>query len=912
MEKYQYNRIQEVLDEKNKDVYWLQTHLEGETIPCVVRWCKNVKQPTIEQLFEIARVLEVDVRELIVSTDSQFTPHNSASNIEKQHKSETCEDTIVAKDEILPHFQGKDNVRHYMNNNGAESWLTQETSFGDETFVKGACKLNTVENDTKHVLFLFNSDDEEVGRYYIGKSLQGKTPSELVEIKSDLVFFESWNPESNSWVPCVDLSTKDDHSPISLRTIKINKPINNRKANNNSFDMDFKEALKEILKIRGISALEDHSTLKLLEDYGAFDEYPIFRSIMENIIEMKVGEMLQNTFYYSFEDKGQAWSQMKKKMIEGLPYDEVFMNLFFDDLECAFLIYAHAKDSSERDMNTEVEEMLGQVWTDQRGVKYSTDKKKLINASKVEGSYSVNPETEYIDSYAFLQNRKIERVSLPSKLKKIGCQAFHCCSSLNKIIFQGDVSEIGEYAFGGNPSLTEVYLPNGLQQISDGLFSVCTNLLYVHIPKSVTHIGDRAFCDCLSLQFLVIPDDVISIGETAFDYCNSLRYIVLPEGIAKVGSKLFDTCKSLESVYIPEGSLLKFSQLFPDYTHLFKEYNKDKIKSIGTIHDNTLPFWITRNGEIIMDTFYNLKDEYDYKEISNCEDEKSHIGFIRNKKGEDIHLSPILKYKTAAEIITIGDKITVAIITINSGKDWIHYAYMTDYEKFDSIFDTLPSKCYYESKGHNMCSHIRQSDIDNYIIDDKGVVYSADKKRLIKAPTDIVEYIIPYGVDVICDDAFNGCTDLKTLSISASVVFIGDFAFNGCHLLDNLTIPCSVLFIGKSAFRNCKLHNLQIDNGLISIGDWAFDSCRIKNLVLPDSIRYIGRGAFKLCRLLKELNFPESIVYIGEGAFYGLVLRHWKFPNLPLSFVQRNQYFNNDPHFTCNSKGLRFNYPDKQ
>jgi hypothetical protein len=74
METQRYNRIKEVLDEKNKDVYWLQTQLEGETIPCVVRWCKNVKQPTIEQLFEIARVLEIDVRELIVSTNSQLPP----------------------------------------------------------------------------------------------------------------------------------------------------------------------------------------------------------------------------------------------------------------------------------------------------------------------------------------------------------------------------------------------------------------------------------------------------------------------------------------------------------------------------------------------------------------------------------------------------------------------------------------------------------------------------------------------------------------------------------------------------------------------------------------------------------------------------------------------------------------------
>lgn len=142
------------------------------------------------------------------------------------------------KTEILNQFQGRYNVRHIVNDNGVESWLTQEISFGDETFAKGACKLNTVENETKHVLFLFNRDDEEVGRYYIGKSLQGKPPSDLVEMKNDLVFFESWNPESYSWVPCVKLSSKSDDSQSSLRTIKINKPIINRNANNSPLDVN--------------------------------------------------------------------------------------------------------------------------------------------------------------------------------------------------------------------------------------------------------------------------------------------------------------------------------------------------------------------------------------------------------------------------------------------------------------------------------------------------------------------------------------------------------------------------------------------------------------------------------------------------------------------------------------------------
>ena len=111
--------------------------------------------------------------------------------------------------ELLNQFQGKENVWHIISDNGIECWLTQEVSFADETCAKGACKLNTVENETKHVLFLFNDKNEKVGRYYIGKKLQGKTPEQITELKDLVCFFESWNPSTKSWVPCVGFSSKE-------------------------------------------------------------------------------------------------------------------------------------------------------------------------------------------------------------------------------------------------------------------------------------------------------------------------------------------------------------------------------------------------------------------------------------------------------------------------------------------------------------------------------------------------------------------------------------------------------------------------------------------------------------------------------------------------------------------------------
>ena len=145
--------------------------------------------------------------------------------------------------ELIGQFQGKENVIKIISDKGSVSYMTPSRSFGDEAYAIGATKLNTVENDKKHVLFLFNDKDAEVGRYYIGKKLQGKTPEQITKIKDSLAFFETWNPESKSWVPCVGLSSIAPAPKTSLRKITISKPIANPRASENSSDI--KASLKK-------------------------------------------------------------------------------------------------------------------------------------------------------------------------------------------------------------------------------------------------------------------------------------------------------------------------------------------------------------------------------------------------------------------------------------------------------------------------------------------------------------------------------------------------------------------------------------------------------------------------------------------------------------------------------------------
>ena len=67
MEKEIYNRIKAVLAEKSKTNNWLAEELEMNKTT-VSKWCRNEMQPRVETLFQIARKLDVDVRELLVST----------------------------------------------------------------------------------------------------------------------------------------------------------------------------------------------------------------------------------------------------------------------------------------------------------------------------------------------------------------------------------------------------------------------------------------------------------------------------------------------------------------------------------------------------------------------------------------------------------------------------------------------------------------------------------------------------------------------------------------------------------------------------------------------------------------------------------------------------------------------------
>ena len=98
----------------------------------------------------------------------------------------------------------------------------------------------------------------------------------------------------------------------------------------------------------------------------------------------------------------------------------------------------------------------------------------------------------------------------------------------------------------------------------------------------------------------------------------------------------------------------------------------------------------------------------------------------------------------------------------------------------------------------------------------------------------------------IPDNAFKSCTGLKNINLPESLTNIGAHAFDHCSSLDNVTIPSQITVLNGYTFYYCtSLSNLTLNNSLTTIGDYSLSNCtNLKTLYVPDSVQTIGSNPF--------------------------------------------------------------------
>lgn len=128
-----------------------------------------------------------------------------------------------------------------------------------------------------------------------------------------------------------------------------------------------------------------------------------------------------------------------------------------------------------------------------------------------------------------------------------------------------------------------------------------------------------------------------------------------------------------------------------------------------------------------------------------------------------------------------------------------------------------------------------------YLFDEENLTAEVIKKSDgykgdIIIPTTVMLNEVIYRVITIGENAFEGCSSLKTITIGNGVKIIGDSAFSGCKELAAVTIPDSVESIGDSAFKGCSsLPAITIHDSVKIMGESAFENC-----ISLKTITYIG------------------------------------------------------------------------
>ena len=255
--------------------------------------------------------------------------------------------------------------------------------------------------------------------------------------------------------------------------------------------------------------------------------------------------------------------------LQELMCDKDFCTLFMLALArkelsaCSFKLFIGKKPllpQTIEDLSTKVTwEELKEAFTDEWGVEYSKDRRKLLKAPQgLNGTYSIRKGTKIICDWAFGWSKFIGRRSLtslviPDSVTNIGDYAFSGCSSLSSVVIPDRVTSIGDCAFEGCRSLTDIVIPDGVTSIGDCAFENCFSLTGIVIPDSVTGIGKFAFSGCSSLSSVVIPDSVSCIGSGAFKNCSSLSSLVIPDCVTSIGNYAFAYCKSLTDIVIPNS-----------------------------------------------------------------------------------------------------------------------------------------------------------------------------------------------------------------------------------------------------------------------------------------------------------------------------------------------------------------------
>lgn len=463
--------------------------------------------------------------------------------------------------------------------------------------------------------------------------------------------------------------------------------------------------------------------------------------------------------------------------------------------------------------------------------------------------YTFEKYPQYYGYSAFYNQPKLAKVTISSTVTEIPICLFKGCSVLSNVFIHGrltkipaysfdgcnlstlnlsnSIEEIGDYAFQNNTALTNVSLDGNIKTIGRFAFYK-TSVSSINIPNNVTIIGESCFAENTKLEKVTIGTGCKELPTNIFSGCSALASVVLNDGLETISDAAFANCKSLESINIP-GTVGTVGTTQTSGSDKLPFYNCASLKSVK-FEDGTLP--------LTLGVWY--RDGYD--ELQGC-------GLFDSCPLEEVYIGRNISYKKVG-------------YERDFSESPIRYGYSAFYNQpklakvtISSTVTEIPAYLFYKNASLTLTSLPKVKKIGASAFQD------CSKLTTLNLGQDL---------QVVGNDAFNGCSNVTKLTFPDATTTIGARAFQNCSSVTEVTVGKELKTIGASAFLNCKSFTaLLLPDVFTTMGESAFEDCiKLTVAKLGKSLTAVPARAFKNCIALSEMRVPATAKSIGDEAFY--------------------------------------------
>ena len=415
--------------------------------------------------------------------------------------------------------------------------------------------------------------------------------------------------------------------------------------------------------------------------------------------------------------------------------------------------------------------------------------------------------------------------AIGNKYTAMDTKPFRGAKALKKVTLGGSCVNLPASYFE-NSTLETVVFESAFTTLNTNVFAA-TNISEITYPEGVTSIPASLMQNCKQLKKVTLGSAVESIGDMAF-YNSTVSEIILPASLKSIGQMAFSGAKIAGDLVLPEA---------------VKTIGVQAYANNGTLASVSLPAATTRIGD-----------------------------------GAFLGCTSIAKFSVAAENENYSTDADGKYIQSKDGETIICYAPKAAGTEFTGNFKTVAPYAFYKSSLESITLPACNS-LGDYALSEtpitklevKGLVgrYVAKDCKSLKELT-IGSPEVPFGIA-------SGCAALEKVNFTKSTVVVKQDAFAGCTSLKSLDLGSILAILEADCFKGSGIETLIVGSTFppaMAEGVFTAESSNITAKVPVDLVEdYKAADGWKYLNIAGDANLvaggadmgmPAGLYYAGE------------------------------------------------